>query len=81
MPVSQPADGILGVCKGQKPSELDGPITDYQANWPRAKFWSLTYLSWSPNVPKLAQNAQISDFSVFEAFITVCTPKNPNKPK
>ena len=27
MTVSQPLDGIFGVCKGQKPSEFDGPIT------------------------------------------------------
>ena len=27
MTVSQPLDGIFGVCKGLKPSEFDGPIT------------------------------------------------------
>ena len=27
MTVSQPLDGIFGVCKGQKSSEFDGPIT------------------------------------------------------
>ena len=37
MAVSQPPDGIFGVSKGQKPSELDGPITGQQANVPGAE--------------------------------------------
>ena len=37
MPVSQAPDGIFGVCKGQKPSELDGLITGQQANVPGAE--------------------------------------------
>ena len=32
MPVSQAPDGIFRACKGQKPSELDGPITGQQAH-------------------------------------------------
>ena len=52
MPVSKPADGIFGVCKGQKPSKFGGPITGHQASWPEAKFWSPTYLKWSLNAPK-----------------------------
>ena len=32
MPASQAPDGIFGVCKGPKQSELDGPITGQQAH-------------------------------------------------
>ena len=44
MPVSQAPDGIFGVCKGPKLSELDGPITGQQAHGPGAEFWHPTYL-------------------------------------
>ena len=44
MPVSQAPDGIFGVCKGPKPSELDGPITGQQAHGPGTEFWHPTYI-------------------------------------
>ena len=44
MPVSQALDGIFRACKGQKPSELDGPITGQQAHGHGAEISPLTKL-------------------------------------
>ena len=41
MTVSQPPDKICGVCKGQKPSEFDRPITCQYTNGSRAEFGPL----------------------------------------
>ena len=44
IPVSQPPNEIFGVCKGQKSSEMYGPITGQQGNGPGAEIWPPTKL-------------------------------------
>ena len=67
MAVSQPPDGIFGVCKGQKPSELDGPITGQLAIGPGAEIRPLTKPQRSPGQPKQAEKmTKIAKFQIFQ---------------
>ena len=59
MPVTQAADEIFWVRKGQKPSDVDGPFTGHQSNWPGAKIWSRNLPLIESKCAKIRQNAKI----------------------
>jgi len=64
MPVSKAPDGIFGVCKGQKPSELDGPITGQQADGHGAEISPPTRssLGQPKHAKKMAKIAKFQNF-------------------
>ena len=71
MPVSQAPDGIFGVCKGQKSSEMYGPITGQQGNGPGAEIWPPTKLKRSLGWPKQAEKmTKIAKFQNFQFLRT-----------
>ena len=71
IPVSQPPNDIFGVCKGQKSSEMYGPITGQQGNGLGAEIWPPTKLKRSLGWPKQAEKmTKIAKFQNFQFLRT-----------